>query len=44
MQRPNLPQFKWNIIFFAIALMVMAVDQLSKLWVRTHLVLDQSVP
>jgi signal peptidase II len=44
MQRPNLPQFKWNSIFFTIALMVIAADQLSKLWVRNHLAVDQSVP
>jgi signal peptidase II len=44
MQRHNLPQFKWNSIFFAIAALVIAADQLSKFWVRTHLALDQSVP
>ena len=40
----NLPRVKWNFIFFAISLAVIAIDQLSKWWIQTHLVLGQSVP
>src|SRR5450759_274318 len=44
MQRINRQHLKWNILFVAIAVAVIAVDQLSKLWIRTHLTLYQSVP
>ena len=40
----NQPQAKWNIIFFAIAILVVTVDQLSKWWIQTHFLLGQSVP
>ncbi len=44
MQKPNLPSVKWNIIFFAIAFLVIAVDQLSKWWIQDHLFPGESVP
>lgn len=44
MQRVNRQHLKWNILFAAIAVSVIVVDQLSKLWIRTHLTLYQSVP
>lgn len=44
MQRLNRPLAKWNIIFAVIILLVVAADQLSKFWIRTHLALDQSIP
>jgi signal peptidase II len=44
MSNRNLPQAKWNIIFFAIALAVVIIDQLSKWWIQTHFVPGQSVP
>jgi signal peptidase II len=44
MQKPNLPPVKWNIIFLAIACLVIVVDQLSKTWIRSHLALGQSMP
>jgi signal peptidase II len=40
----NLPQAKWNIIFFAIALVVVTIDQLSKWWIQGHFYPGQSVP
>jgi signal peptidase II len=44
MPKHNLPQLKWNVILFAIALLVIAVDQLSKWWVQNHFYPGQSVP
>jgi signal peptidase II len=44
MQNSNLPLVKWNIIFLAIACLVILVDQLSKVWIRSHLALGQSMP
>jgi signal peptidase II len=44
MPRSNLPQVKWNVIFAAIAFLIVAGDQLSKLWILSHLALNQSVP
>jgi|WetSurMetagenome_2_1015567.scaffolds.fasta_scaffold58970_4 signal peptidase II len=44
MQKYNLPQVKWNFIFGAIALFVVAVDQLSKWWIQSNLYPGQSVP
>jgi signal peptidase II len=40
----NLPQAKWNIIFFAISFVVITFDQLSKWWIQTHFYPGQSVP
>ncbi len=44
MQRLNRLLVKSNIVFAAIVLVVVTADQLSKLWIRTHLAVDQSVP
>lgn len=44
MPNRNLPQAKWNFIFFAIALAVVIIDQLSKWWIQTHFAPGQSVP
>jgi signal peptidase II len=44
MRNPNLPTVKWNIIFFAIAFLVVVFDQASKYWVKTHLALGDSIP
>jgi signal peptidase II len=44
MPKHNLPQGKWNSIFLAIALFVIAVDQLSKWWIQTNFYPGQSVP
>jgi signal peptidase II len=35
---------KWNIILFSIALLDVAVDQLSKWWIQSHFTPGQSVP
>ena len=40
----NLPA-KWRIVvFFLVALLVLAADQLSKIWVRSHIAVGQSLP
>jgi signal peptidase II len=44
MQKSNPPLAKWNIIFIIIAGLVTTLDQLSKLWIRSHLALGQSIP
>ena len=44
MSRPNRTQLKWNLIFAAIVIAVVAIDQFSKSWIRTHLEVNQSVP
>jgi signal peptidase II len=44
MPKSNLPQAKWNLILAAIAAVVVACDQLSKLWITSHLAYNQSVP
>ena len=44
MQTINRPHLKWNILFVAIAAAVVTIDQLSKLWIRNHLALYQSMP
>jgi signal peptidase II len=44
MQKSNLPQLKWNIIFIVIACLIIFIDQISKYWIRSHLVLGQSIP
>jgi signal peptidase II len=40
----KLPPVKWNIIFLAIALVVVVVDQLTKWWIQSNFYLGQSVP
>ena len=43
MQKAN--QDKWrNVVFFLAALLVVVVDQLSKMWIRSNLVVGQSLP
>jgi signal peptidase II len=44
MQKHNLQQAKWNILFFAIALVIIAGDQLSKGWIQSNFYPGQSVP
>ncbi len=44
MQKTNNPQGKWTVIFFLIALLVVAADQLSKIWIRYNLAFGQSLP
>jgi signal peptidase II len=44
MRERVLSQTKWNIIVFAIALLVVVADQISKWWIQNHFVLGQSVP
>lgn len=44
MPRSNLPQVKWNFIFAAIAFLIVAADQLTKLWIQANLALNQSIP
>jgi signal peptidase II len=44
MQKRNLPQVKWNIIFLVIAFLAIAADQLSKWWIRSNFYPGQSVP
>ena len=46
MQRPNNSSFAWrrNILFLIIALLVIAIDQLTKLAVKLNLAVGQSVP
>ncbi|MFH1775276.1 MAG: signal peptidase II [Chloroflexota bacterium] len=45
MPRANSPRNKrWRAAFFATALLIIACDQLSKLWIRTNLAFGQSLP
>ena len=45
MQKADPPQGKWqNAIFFLTALLIVATDQLSKIWIRSTLVLGKSLP
>jgi len=44
MRKTSYPQGKWNVVFFLIALLVMAADQLSKTWIRSNLAIGQSLP
>ncbi len=45
MQRSNSLQGKVrNLVFVFTALLVLAADQLSKIWIRSHLALGESVP
>jgi len=38
------PQGKrWNVVFFLTALLVVAADQLSKIWIRSNLAVEQSL-
>jgi signal peptidase II len=44
MQKSNLTLVKWNIIFIVIACLVVSLDQISKIWIRSHFFLGQSMP
>jgi len=44
MQKPSFPQVKWNLILFAIALLDIVADQLSKWWIESNFEIGQSVP
>lgn len=44
MPKSNLPQAKWNLILAVIAVFITVCDQLSKLWITSHLAFNQSVP
>ena len=46
MQKINHPQGKWrrSVILFLIAFLVVAADQLSKIWIRSNLLVGQSLP
>ena len=45
MQRSDYPQGKLpNVVFFLTALLVVAADQLSKLWIRSNLATGESLP
>ena len=35
---------RWNVVFFITALLVVAADQLSKLWIHSNLGIGQSLP
>ena len=44
MQKADSPQGKWqNAIFFLTALLIVATDQLSKIWIRSNLPFGQSL-
>ena len=44
MRKADYPQGKWqNVAFFLAALLVLAPDQLSKLWIRSNLALGQTL-
>ena len=34
----------WNVVFFLTGLLIVAADQLSKIWIRTNLAVGQSLP
>lgn len=36
-------EWRWNVLFFLIALLVVAADQLSKIWIRSNLLVGQSL-
>ena len=45
MQKVNSLQGKWrSVVFFLAALLVVVADQLSKMWIRSNLVVGQSLP
>ena len=45
MQEADPPQGKrWNVVFSLTALLIIAADQLSKIWIRSTLVLGKSLP
>jgi signal peptidase II len=44
MEKQYPPRVKWNIILFAIAVLIIAADQLSKWWIQSNFYPGQSVP
>ena len=45
MQKANPLQGNWhNVVFFLIALLVVAADQFTKLWIRSNLAIGESLP
>jgi len=45
MQKADPPRGKWrNVVFFLTALLVVAADQLSKIWIRSNLATGESLP
>ena len=45
MQKADSPRgSRWNVDLFLTALLVVAADQLSKLWIRSNLAIGQSLP
>ena len=45
MQKVGSHQGKWpNIVFFSLTLLVIAADQLSKIWIRSNLAIGESLP
>ena len=44
MPKHKLPRYSWNIIFFAIALVLVAADQYTKWWIQNNLEPGQSLP
>jgi len=45
MQKANRLQGRWrNVVFFLTALLIVTADQLSKLWIRSNLLVGQSLP
>ena len=45
MQKANSLQGKWrNVVFLLTALLIVVADQLSKMWIRSNLIVGQSLP
>ena len=45
MRKPSSISGKWQFFFFSlIALLVVVSDQLTKIWIRSHLAMGQSIP
>ena len=45
MQKANRLQGRWrNVVFFLTGLLIVTADQLSKLWIRSNLLVGQSLP
>jgi len=45
MQKADSPRRKWrNVVFPLTALLVVAADQVSKIWIRSHLAVGESLP
>ena len=45
MRKASYPQGKWrDLVFLLTALLIIAVDQLTKIWIRANLALGQAIP